>query len=163
MVPEVLAAIVDEIFGYFTERKLRAGSVAGVAGTTVTVPIEIIPYGDEVAAGFTLEYDAAKLTNPRVSLGAAAPAGSSLTVNLNERGRIGILVDSIEAITASATPKSIVMVTFEVAPDAPTGDTPLSVTGTLAPLGLADETGKMLTTEYRAGTVTISDSGFSKP
>ena len=107
-----------------------------------------------MAAGFTLEYDAKRLANPQVTLGDAAPEGATLTVNTNEAGRIGILVDSTEAMTASAMPKRIVMVTFEIV-DASDGTTPISLTGSLAALGTSDESGKTLSTRSLNGTVAV--------
>ena len=154
-VPEGIASIIDDVYAYFFGREMRVGSVTAVAAKTVTVPVEITPYGDEVAVSFTLEYDAKRLANPRVFLGDAAPDGAVLTVNANETGSIGILVDSTEAITASAMPERIVMVTFDVAADAPGGDIAVSLTGTLARLGTSDASGKTLLTRYVGGTVGI--------
>ena len=152
-VPEVVTSIIDDVYAYFFGREMRVGS-AKVDGTQVTVPVELTLNGDEMAAGFTLEYDAVKLSNPRIVLGDAPVAGSSLTVNTNEVGRIGILVDGTEAMTASGTPKSIVMVTFDVVDT--TGDAAITLTDSLAKRYIAGGSGSSLSTHYVDGSVTMS-------
>ena len=76
------------------------------------MPVEITALSDEMAIGFTLEYNAATLSNPRVGLGEAAPDGAILTVNYDETGRIGILVDSSGPMAASATHRQIITLNF---------------------------------------------------
>ncbi|MFZ1702445.1 MAG: hypothetical protein WBO10_01630, partial [Pyrinomonadaceae bacterium] len=87
-----------------------------------------------------------------------APAGAFLTVNTNEAGRIGILVDSTEAFIASAVPKRFLMVRFDVAPGS-TGETPISLTGSLAAKATADANGNTLTVRYLDGSVDVTDGG----
>ncbi len=142
-----ISDLLGDIYGYFFGRELRVGEAISRTEKTVTVPIEMTPFGDEVAISFTLEYDAAVLGNPRLELGESAPAGSVLTINTNEKGRIGILIDSTEAMTASAVPKRVVMVTFEVIGDAG-GDTRIVLTDSLAAKGISDSAGNTLSTRY---------------
>ncbi|MFZ1699770.1 MAG: hypothetical protein WBO10_13245, partial [Pyrinomonadaceae bacterium] len=84
-----------------------------------------------------------------------APAGAFLTVNTNEAGRIGILVDSTEAFIASAVPKRFLMVTFDVAPGS-TGETPISLTSNLAAKATADANGNTLTVRYLDGNIDVT-------
>jgi hypothetical protein len=100
-----------------------------------------------------MEYDASKLANPRLVLGDGAPEGSVLTVNANDKGRIGILIDSLIPFTASAMPRAIVMVTFDVIGD---GEVPIALTGTLAAQGTSDADGNMLFTRYADAAITVS-------
>ncbi|MFZ1700813.1 MAG: cohesin domain-containing protein, partial [Pyrinomonadaceae bacterium] len=122
---------------------------------TVTVAVEITPYGDEVAAGFTLEYDSAKLSNPRIELTEGAPRSAVPTVNTNETGRIGILVDSTEAFTASAVPKRFLIVTFDAAKGA-TGETVIALTDSIADKATADANGNTLTVRYLDGNIDLA-------
>ncbi len=152
--PEGISSIIDDVYAYFFGREMRVGS-AMAEGTQVTVPVELTPHGDEAGVSFTLEYDAAKLGNPRVALGDAAPEGATLTFNTNEAGRIGVLVDSTEAMTASAMPKRIVMVTFDVVAEA-SGDASITLTGTLAAKGMSNAAGNTLTVRYLDGVINIA-------
>lgn len=155
LVPESITSVFGDVYAYFFGREMRIGSAGGFTGKTVTVPVEMVPFGDEVAAGFTLEYDSTRLANPQVALGEFAPQGAILTVNANEAGRIGILIDSTEAMVASAMPRQIVMVTFEVV-DQTGGDVPISLTSSLAARGTSDANGNALSMRYVNGNVNIS-------
>ncbi len=86
--------LIDAISGYTSGRVIRVGSIGVDSSSNVTVPIEFNANGDETAIGFTIEYDAARLGQPRVALGDELPEGSVLTVNVLEDGRIAILIDS---------------------------------------------------------------------
>lgn len=155
IVPEGFSSFIDDIYAYFFGREIRAGSEKAVSGGQVTIPIEIVPYGDEAGMSFTIEYNASLLANPRVTLGDAAPDGAVLTINDAESGRIGILVDSTETMVASAVPRRIVLITFDVAAGA-TGDSPIAVTGSLANKGISDLAGNTLSVRYVDGTVAIA-------
>jgi hypothetical protein len=85
----------------------------------VTIPVQIISTGDEAAVSFTIEYDANKLGNPRLALGDKLSEGSVLTANPTEAGRIGILVDSAEAMSAAVKPRDLVLVTLMSHPRRP--------------------------------------------
>ena len=104
--------------------------------------------------GFTLEYDASKLSNPQISLSQGLSESAILTVNTNEVGRIGILVDSSELMAASRMAQSIVTVTFDVAVEA-SGEVPVVFSGSLAAKGTSDATGRMVSVRYLDGTVRI--------
>ncbi len=129
IIGEGISAIFDDLYAYFFGRDMRIGATENVAGRTVIVPVELTSYGDEVAMGFTLEYDSARFSNPQVALGEFAPEGSVLTVNSKENGRIGILVDSTKAMVASAIPKRMVIITFECADGQPFRNEPLGLVG----------------------------------
>jgi hypothetical protein len=156
MRPSKIESIFDEVFTYFLGREIRVTPQKLAEGGRVTVAVEITPYGDEVAAGFTLEYDASKLSNPHLTLGEGAPAGAVLTVNTNHAGKIAILVDSTEAFMASATPKRFVIVTFDVAKGA-TGETPIALTDSIADRATSDTNGNTQTVRYINGTINLTD------
>ncbi|MFZ1701512.1 MAG: hypothetical protein WBO10_04225 [Pyrinomonadaceae bacterium] len=153
-VPNLLSAIIGDVYAYLFGRELRVGTVETDTGKTVTVPIEMRPFGDEAAVSFTIEYDASTLSNTRLALADGAPANSILTVNDSQRGRIGILLDSTNAFEASAMPRPFVTVTFDLA-HADIGKIPISLTGSLASRGVSDSAGRILTTRYANGGVTV--------
>lgn len=148
--PKRIASALDDLYKYFLGRELRV--VAGsLEADTLSVAVEMMPYGDEFAAGFTLEYDETIFAKPRVALGEGAPDNSVLTVNSNEVGRIGILVDSADAFMPTAVPTRLVIITFEVRPgiiDKPR----IALTNSLAKALLADANGN-----------TISVRSFDEP
>lgn len=147
-------SFLDDVYAYFFGREIKVASQKAQSGTQVTIPIEITPYGDEVAASFTLEYNGKVFSNPRVALGDAAAVNSVLTVNVNDEGRIGILVDSGDPMTVSAMPRQFVLVTFDVAQGAE-GNALITFTGSLAAQATSDADGKLLSTRYTDGVVSI--------
>ena len=154
IVPESVTSLVDSIYEYFFGREIRIGK-AEAANGTVTVPVEMVTNGDEAGVSFTLEYDASVMANPRVVIGEAAPAGSILTVNANEKGRLGVLVDSNVAAGASSTARRIVMVTFDVTAET-AGRTAISFTDALAVRSLAGVNGELLKAAFVGSQVELS-------
>lgn len=152
--PSVIADLFEDIYTYFFGRKTAVGIVDAKAGSSVTLPIEITPTGNETAISFTLEYDASKLGNPRISLGDAATGDAVLTVNTDQPGRIGILVDSAEVMPGSATPKQLVRITFDVAAEA-SGDSPIVLTDSAAAKGTSDAAGNDVSMRWFDGYVRI--------
>ncbi len=134
------------------QRELSIGEPA-FRRTTVIVPIEMTSHGNEVAMSFTIEYDPSILANPRITLGKFAPAGSTLTVNTTESGRIGILIDSSESMVASAMPQQLLTVIFEMREGSVMGT--VSFTDSLTSKGVSDAAGNSLTTRYLDGNVIL--------
>lgn len=153
-VPESIAALFDDVYSYFFGRELRVGE-AIASNSTVTVPIEITPNGDEVAVSFTLEYDDTIFMNARIVLGEAVPADSTLTVNTTESDRIGILIDSDRSITASAMPVSILSVTFDVVAKTDQ-EAAITLTDSLAVRSVSDGQAHSLSVKYRDGVVKLN-------
>ncbi|MGE3466251.1 MAG: FG-GAP-like repeat-containing protein, partial [Pyrinomonadaceae bacterium] len=154
MRPNKIASIFEDVLGYFFGREISVTPQKPAEDGRVTVAVEITPYGDEIAVGFTLEYDATKLSNPQLALGEGAPSGTALTVNTKQAGKIAILVDSTEAFVASATPKRFVVITFDVSKGA-TGELPFVLTGSLADKATADVHGNTLNVRYRDGSLQL--------
>ena len=149
---------IDDVYSYFFGRNVQVGSMKAVRGGQVTIPVEVTAQGDEAGASFTLEFDGTMLSNPRVVGGDGMPASAVLTVNTNEAGRIGILIDAVETMRASKTPTQIVLVTFDVAADA-SGDAAVKFTDSLAAKGMADLQGNNLLVRYLDGTISIGSEG----
>ena len=144
-----------------TETTRAIGIVAtdeAAPGKAVTVGVDLTPQGDETAASFTLEYDAAKLRNPRVVLAGDAPAGTVLTVNDKQmsEGRIGILVDSAEVLGTGSEARRLLNVTFDVAENAPGGETQVTFSERVTPKSFSSGMGITLRSHYTDGVVTIS-------
>ncbi|MEQ1645651.1 MAG: cohesin domain-containing protein, partial [Pyrinomonadaceae bacterium] len=154
LVPESFSSIVDELVEYFFGREIRVGSQDAVAGDPIVVPIELTPSGDETAMSFTLEFDPKMLANPRVALGNIAPNESTLTVNADQAGRIGILIDSAESMTASAMPQQVLTVAFDVIGESE-GPTAVTLTDSLAVKSVSDAAATSLTAKYIDGMVYI--------
>jgi len=152
-VTESVMSTIEKAYSYFFAREVKIGE-AIIDRSTSTVPIEINPGGDEVAISFTLEYDATRFLNPRVVLGEAAAEDSTLTVNANEKGRIGILIDSTEPMAASAMAKQLLTVTFDVIGEGQSR-TAMSITGSLAELGVSDSMGNLLAARYVDGKIVL--------
>lgn len=142
LLPQRIASAFDDLYEYFLGRELRIVSES-LEADKLNVAVEITPFGDEFAAGFTLEYDETMFANPTVALGEAAPDSSVLTVNSNESGRIGILIDSADAFLPTAVSTRLVIVTFEVRPG--TIDKPrFALTDSLAKMGFSDANGNTI-------------------
>lgn len=120
-----------------------AGIGEAVAGDrSITVPIEIVPQGDEAAVCFTIEYDPDLVSAPRVELGDAFPAGAVLTVNDTQKGRLTILVDSALPMDLSKSPRRIAVIVFES--DIGQGSSSVKFPGTLRELSVSDAYGNEL-------------------
>ncbi|HQZ96245.1 MAG TPA: carboxypeptidase regulatory-like domain-containing protein [Pyrinomonadaceae bacterium] len=160
MRPEATKASDDSPLG---GRTLTVVSTSGQAGTPVTVSIELDSQGDEVASSFSLNFDPAILSNPVVALGSGVPAGSNLSVNLNQAatGRIGILVDSTNPFLVSPPNRQVITVTFNIAANAPTGATAITFVTTPTPLSISSALGALLPAVYQVGTVTVTPPAVS--
>ena len=113
-------------------RVTRLVSVSGDAGTDVTVFVESDAQGNEVATQYSLNFNPRVVslsgvsgTNPDVTLGAGAPAGTTITVNAAQaaNGHIGIVENFNGAGTGAVTAgtKRIAAIRFHILADAPTG------------------------------------------
>jgi len=130
------------------------------AGTSAQVFITLLAQGDENTLGFTLNYDATLLSNPRVALGAdAATGGALLMANTLTPGQVGMGIALPAGQTYAAGARQLAVITFAAvnAPQTPAcaisfGDTPakrelvdvnvrvIGATWTVyhAPVGVAD-------------------------
>jgi len=154
--PTTPSANVIEDRDIETTRAVRMPSIGTDAGRSITLPIELAPNGDELAMSFTLSFDPTRLTNARVTLAEGLPAGTVLTINNTGDGLVGVLIDSTQALTVDSAPRAIVSVTFDVAANAPGGETEVRFTDTLASRSVAGLDGRSLTTRYVDGTVMIN-------
>ena len=138
-------------------RNIRVVAASGLPGGAVAVPIEMASQGDENAIGFSLNFDAAILSNPLVVLGSGA-AGASLNVNLNQvaSGRIGLGVAMPVGQTFAAGVRQIAVVTFTIAAATPPSITPITFGDQPIVREVVDINANELTTSYSNGSATIT-------
>ncbi len=112
----------------------------------------------EVATVFTLEYDAARFSNPRVSLGAGLHPTTLLTANTGQPGKIGVVVSTLAASFVTAPIElPFVLVTFDVRTTAAVGSTPISITSSIARQSVADRSANLVPTRYTNGSVSVTN------
>lgn len=156
--PDVVLGIVDSMRAGASARKLSVASATAAAGTTVSIPVELTPHGDEMAISFTLDYDHTKLSNARVTLTDATTNGAVLTVNSAANGRLAVLVDYADELTASSRPRQIVWITFDVANYA-VGSVPLTFSGSVAALAISNAKGEVVPFRLVSGEIKIVRMG----
>lgn len=156
LLPRKIGSALVDLHEYFFGRELRV-VIEKVEAGRITVAVEMAPYGDEFAAGFTLEYDERIFFDPRTTLGDAVLENAVLTVNTNEPGRIGVLVDSPNAFVISAVPSRLVLVTFEVRADQ-TEKPRFGLTDSLAHLGFSDAYGNTIAIRPNKSSFELTDN-----
>jgi len=104
-------------------------NIAGSPGATVNVPVTLTvePGANVYAAGYTIVFDATKLTLGTATLGAAAP-GWNLVVNPNVAGQVTVVMYVADPPITDASDGVITNIPFTVAAGAAAGTTPLDVT-----------------------------------
>jgi uncharacterized repeat protein (TIGR01451 family) len=141
-------------------RDLRPVKVS-LVGNVLTVAVNLNTDPADTAAntvGFTLQYDAAVLSNPtNVRLGSNAPATTTVTSNTMQSGKVGVLLD-LPVVGATTTfplgDAQLVLIDFTVVamPPATTsinfGDTPVA-------RFVGDINGNRLTTTFSSGSIAL--------
>jgi len=101
-------------------RELRVVRLSRI-GDKLHAAVEIGAQGDEVAVGFTLNFDPAVLSNPsNIQLGSGA-GSAVLTVNSDQadQGRVGITLDKAPTDPIPAGTRQLVTLEFDIAAGAP--------------------------------------------
>lgn len=145
----------DHIIDYFFGREIRIGQAHYDNTSRLRLPIAAALQGDETAMSFTLEFDQAVLRRPVLTLGKIVPEGTVLTINNIEDGRIGVLIDSPVAFTASAVSEELVWIEFEVVQDQSIGGSAVRFTDSVAGTGVSDEYGNTIRARFVDGQVTF--------
>jgi hypothetical protein len=143
--PEPPPSMLDEVYAYFFGREMRIGK-AEYDSSTVAFPVEMLAAGDEAAVGFTLEYDPSTMSNPRVSLGNGLGDDVVLTLNINENGRIGVLIDSATALAGTKGTNRVITVTFDRTGES--SKSKLAFTDVLAAKSMANSNGDLLAVRW---------------
>jgi hypothetical protein len=154
-------AVTKAASNFTAGRTLRVVSTNANLGGEAIVSIEFESLGDEVAMGFSVNFDPSKLNTPVITLGSGAPSGTAITINQNQvaSGRIGFLLDSMSAFAASPPARQAVSIKFTVAPDAPALATLVSLGNLPSPRSTSNFLGELLATSYEDGYLTIGTSG----
>ncbi|HVF45944.1 MAG TPA: hypothetical protein VNA17_00110, partial [Pyrinomonadaceae bacterium] len=133
-------------------RTMRIVSADAQANRKASVSVEMDSLGDEVVALFTINFDASRLSNPVVTLGEGVPEGTTLTANTRKAfdGQVTVLIDSPAPFTTSYAAR-VVTITFDIAKDAPVGETPISFDSG----SFSDAEARSLRATYKDGSITI--------
>ncbi len=143
---------------------VRVVNTTGYTTQSVTVPVTLDSNGTENGISFSIGFDKAKLSNPTISFGSDVPLGDSsnpalLTLNTTQvanNGLLGITVNLPQGQTFNGSgTKQVVRVTFNVAANAATGNTPITFGSTPQPQDLNNSAGDSLTANYFTGNVNI--------
>jgi len=137
-------------------RVARVVSANAAPGGAVNLPIELDAQGDENAAGFSLSFDPAALTHMQTTLGGGA-AGAALNLNTNmlAQGRLGVALSLSAGQTFPRGARQIVVATFTVASNAPSGATAIGFAD--QPIGreVISAAGDILDVIFTPGVVVI--------
>ncbi len=138
-------------------RWLRVTNGFGSPGGQVTVGVELMPMGNEMASSFTLYFDQSLLSNPVATVGSGLPTDTVLTVNTSQQanGRVMLLLDSADILGSATELKRVVNITFNIAPNAAFGDTEVSFGNWPTVSSISDQFGNLVATGFNSGLVTI--------
>ncbi len=126
------------------------------AGNKVIVAVDLEAQGDEVAAGFALNFDPAVLSSPSpIELGPDA-AGAVLTINDSQAaaGKLGIAIDRTPTSPFAAGSRRLLYIAFDVAPGHPP-TTNISFTSDPVVSEVVDGTASTLATAFTAANVSL--------
>ncbi len=126
------------------------------AGNKVIVAVDLEAQGDEVAAGFALNFDPAVLSSPSpIELGPDA-AGAVLTINDSQAaaGKLGIAIDRAPTSPFAAGSRRLLYIAFDVAPGHPP-TTNISFTSDPVVSEVVDGTASTLATAFTAASVSL--------
>ena len=137
-------------------RLLQVNTSSAAPNSAVTVPISFFSEGNENSFGFSLSFDAAKLGNPQVLLGADV-ANATLNVNTSQvaQGRIGVQVALPQGQRLTSGSREIAKLSFAIAPNLGSGATTVEFTDDPVVRSLVDASGNALIGSYADGTVIV--------
>jgi hypothetical protein len=138
----------------FPPRAIRVVNAQTAPGQQVLVSIEMDAQGDENAAGFTLNYDSSKLSNPLVTLGAGA-TGATLIPNTTQTGKVGVVIGLPAGQKLQAGTQQIVTVRFDVSANAAGGQSALTFSNAPVFREVVDANADVLATSFTNGMVNI--------
>jgi hypothetical protein len=138
-------------------RVIRLGVAGGRAGSSLGVPIETVAEGDEHSIQFSLTFDPAVLGNPQVFLGMSLGYDTMITADSSQtaQGRIGITLTNPPGQPLPPGNKQIVFVRFDIAGNAPGGETPLGFDDQPTRRRITSPSGARLPASFTPGKATI--------
>ncbi len=123
-------------------------------GAQVLVSIETDTQGTENGFGFTLSYDAAKLSNPLVQKGTDTQA-ATLIPNTAQTGKVGVVLGMPFGVALTAGTKQLVTIRFNVAANAASGQTALKFGDAPVVREISDVDANVLTSNFTDGSINI--------
>ncbi len=139
-----------------TNRVLRAASVTGTRGGTVSVPLELLSQGNENGLSFSLLFDPTVLSNPQLTLGSAVSvANFNVSLTQATSGRVGAVLALPSGQVFSAGTRQIVVATFNVAANASVSTTGIGFGDQPIARELSDANANTLAASYQPGTITL--------
>ena len=138
-------------------RTVRVVNATAPAGGTARVALELIAQGNENAAGFSLTFNPALLSNPQATLGSGA-TGASLNANALQaaQGRLGLALAMSPGQVFAAGTRQLVVVSFAVAGSAAPGATPIGFGDQPVARDVADLNAGSLAVVFTSGAITIT-------
>ncbi|MEQ1923407.1 MAG: hypothetical protein ABL952_12945 [Pyrinomonadaceae bacterium] len=114
----------------------------------ISFPIELITDECPTAMSFTLEYNSAQLSNPRVFLGSGLVSEAALTQNVARKGLVAIVIDStrtlVPCVATERGPKEanvVLTVTFDTSSRYRRDFAAVRFSNRIAPISLSDSSG----------------------
>lgn len=139
---------------FFGGNIVRVVNTSGSTNTQVLVSIETVANGDENGFGFSLNYDPAKLSNPFVALGTDTPT-ATLIPNTNTTGRVGVVLAMPFGQAIPTGTRQLVTIRFNIAANAPGGQTPLIFGDQPVFREVADTNGNPVPATFQDGNINI--------
>ena len=145
--------------GLAQSRQIRVVNTSAAAGQTVNVAVELVAQGNENALGFSLNFPTAIFSNPSAAIGNGA-VGATLNVNTLQAssGRIGVAMALATGQVFTAGVKQLVVVTFNVAANAPAGPALISFGDVPVTREVSDANANSLATTFTSGDVVVQQS-----
>lgn len=116
-----------------TPRILRLVNTTGLAGSQVSVPVELVAQGDENTFGFSVDFDETKVSFANVVFGAdtsASSVGATLQINAHDaaQGQVGFALALPAGQVFAAGTKQVALLNFNVPVDAQEATTRVNFT-----------------------------------
>ncbi len=150
-------------------RTVRVSDANGSPGGTVLIPIVMNAQGSESALSFSLQFDTAVLSNPRIVLGSGARDANdpnvpaTLLTNANQigLGRLGVIIALPPGnFRFAAGTLQMATVTFNIAPNPSSNSTTIGFTDQPVRRAVSDANANSLPADFVAGTLTLLGCGY---
>ena len=138
----------------FVPTIVRVVNAQTSSGQQVTVSIETDANGTENGFGFSINYDANKLSNPFVQKGLDTQL-ATLIPNINQTGKIGVVLAMPFGQAIQAGTKQLVTIRFDVAANATGGLTPLTFSDLPVFREVSDVNATVLQSNFQDGNINI--------
>ncbi|HEY3379229.1 MAG TPA: Ig-like domain-containing protein, partial [Armatimonadota bacterium] len=157
----------------------RAGGLAGnraahqvylstpaalLPGQSGTMQVKLDAQGDETALGFSLNFDATRITVTSVKADSTGAAGASININDSKKtsGQIGVGLSLSAGHVFSAGTHSLVIVTFTVKSTLKTADIPVTFSDSPVLCELSDVQAESLEAAYNGAMLHVSHAPVAK-